>query len=116
MTPSVFAQSLAPLARQRGVRAAIVVEEREGLVIDAVAHVDVDAEALAALAALLYRQVRRASLAAGLGETRFFQLEADAGHICGVAHDDMLLVALAEPQVAIGRLRIEMLRAAAALS
>ncbi len=76
-----------------------------GLIVDSVVHVGIDGDALAALAAFLYRQTKRAVDAAGLGGATFFQVEAATGHVCGVGKGNVLLIVLADVQVNIGKLR-----------
>ena len=71
---------------------------------------------MAALAASLYRKARRAAQAAGLGATGFMQLEAESGRLCIIGGDELVLVVVAQREANVGLIRVELLRAAAALS
>jgi predicted regulator of Ras-like GTPase activity (Roadblock/LC7/MglB family) len=44
------------------------------------------------------------------------QLEADTGRLCLLGGDEILLVVVADPDANVGLIRVEMLRAAAALA
>lgn len=112
---SPFGDVLDSLIRQRGVTAALVVSERDGIAIDSNLQIGQSGERLAALAAFLYRKARLASRAAGMGAVSFLQLEAPAGRICAVGAGSLVLVVVAESSVNVGLVRVEMLRGADAL-
>lgn len=111
-----FRDVLTPLTRQRAVLGCMVVAESDGLIVDSTLQVGVQGDAIAALAASLYRKARLSSDAAGLGAVAFLRLEASEGHVCAAGRDDLLLVVVAESRVNIGLLRTAMLRAAEALA
>ena len=108
---SPFVALLSSLIRHRGVSGCMVVGELDGLIIDSHLHVGVDGNALAALAASLYRRARKASAAAGFGETGFFELDAERGRVCAAGRNELVLLVVAETRVNVGLIRVEMLRA-----
>ncbi|MFL5578454.1 MAG: roadblock/LC7 domain-containing protein [Gemmatimonadaceae bacterium] len=108
---SQFSDLLSALVRQRGVLGSMVVSESDGIVVDSNLQIGVRGPAVAALAASLYRKARLSSLAAGLGESTFLQLEAERGRVCAVGRGDLVLVAVAEPRANVGLIRVEMLKA-----
>lgn len=110
--PTPFTIMLQSLSHQRGVTAALVVSERDGIVIDSNVQVGQSADKVAALAAKLFRQARLSAEAAGLGAVSFMQLEATTGRICAVGSGEQVIVVLAETGVNVGRVRVELLRAA----
>lgn len=116
MSNSPFTEMLDALTRLRGVTAALIADERDGIVIDARAHVGVRGDRVAALAASLYRKARLSAQAAGLGSVGFLQLEAEAGRVCAVGHGDLVLVTVATAEANVGLIRVELLRARLALA
>ena len=108
---SPFQEMLEALMRLRGVTAVMLVDEHEGMIIDAVLQFGQDGDRVAALAASLYRKARRSAGAAGLGEASFMQLEAEQGRICAVGRDEMVLIVVAAPAANVGLVRVEMLKA-----
>jgi predicted regulator of Ras-like GTPase activity (Roadblock/LC7/MglB family) len=108
---TVFAAVLDSLIRQRGVTAALVVSERDGITIDSNLQIGQSGDRVAALAAFLYRRARLAARAAGMGAVSFMQLEAPAGRICAVGGGSLVLVVVAESSVNVGLVRVELLRA-----
>ena len=113
--PSPFSGILDGLTRQRGVTAALVVSERDGIAIDSNLQIGQSADRLAALTAFLYRKARLSASAAGMGEVAFLQLEAPGGRLCAVGGGALVLVVVAEPAVNVGLVRVELLRAAEVL-
>lgn len=113
---SPFADVLAALIRQRGVTGALVASESDGIIVDAQLQVGVRGEVIAALIASLYRRARLAAGAAGLGDTAFLQLDAEHGRLYAVGRGGLVLVAVADPAVNVGLVRMEMLRGAEALA
>lgn len=109
---SPFAAILDALIRHRGVRASLVVSERDGIVVDSNLQIGQQGDRLAALAASLYRKARLTARAAGLGHASFMQLEAEHGRIFAVGRDDLVLVVVTAPEANVGLLRVEMLKAA----
>ncbi len=113
---SPFTTMLQGLSRQRGVRAALLASEQDGIVIDSSLQIGQQGDRVAALAASLYRTARMSSTAAGLGTVSFLQLEAPFGRVCAAGAGDLVLVVVAAATVNVGLIRVEMLRAAAAIS
>lgn len=108
---SPFAAVLDSLIRQRGVTAALVVSERDGIAIDSNLQIGQNGDRLAALAAFLYRKARLSAQAAGMGAVSFLQLEAPEGRLCAVGGGSLVLVVVAESSVNVGLIRVELLRA-----
>jgi predicted regulator of Ras-like GTPase activity (Roadblock/LC7/MglB family) len=113
---TAYRDLLSPLTRQRAVLGCMVVGESDGLIVDSTLQVGVQGEAVAALAASLYRKARLSAEAASLGSVSFLRLEAEGGHLCIAGRNDLVVVAVAETRVNIGLLRAAMLRAAETLS
>ncbi|MEP6618420.1 MAG: roadblock/LC7 domain-containing protein [bacterium] len=111
-----FAQMLQRLSHQRGVTAALVVSERDGIVIDSNVQIGQSADKVAALAAKLFRKARLSSHAAGLGAVSFMQLEAPNGRICAAGAGEQVIVVVAETGVNVGLVRGELLRSAAEIN
>ncbi len=112
---SQFAPLIAAVTRHRGVTAALVVAEEDGIVVDGTAHVGVGTNAFAALTASLYRKATRAAASAGFGSVGYFELEAERGRVMAAGGNGLVIVAVAEPRVNVGLLRVELLRAAEGL-
>ena len=108
---SPFTGILESLIRHRGVKGCMVVGEGDGMIVDSNLQTGVAGDAIAALAASLYRKARRAAGAAGFGEAGFFELDADLGRMCAAGRNELVIVVVAEPRVNVGLLRVEMLRA-----
>ena len=108
---SPFSSILDTLTRQKWVTAALVVSERDGIVVESNLQIGQSGDRVAALAASLYRKARLSAKAAGLGAVSFMQLEAPGGRICAVGGGDLVLVVVAEPAVNVGLVRVELLRA-----
>jgi predicted regulator of Ras-like GTPase activity (Roadblock/LC7/MglB family) len=106
-----FVAMLDSLTKQRGVTAALVVSERDGIIVDSNLQIGQPGEKVAALAAFLYRKARLSARAAGMGAVSFMQLEAPAGRICAVGGGSLVLVVVAETSVNVGMVRMELLRA-----
>jgi predicted regulator of Ras-like GTPase activity (Roadblock/LC7/MglB family) len=113
---SPYSELLAVLSRHRGVVGSFVVSERDGIAVDSNVQIGVHAEAVAALAASLHRKARLAAGAAGCGQATFLRLDAERGSICAAGRDDLVLVTISEARANIGLLRVELMRAAKALS
>ena len=111
-----FTALLDALTRQRGVRASMVVDAADGIAIDSNLQFGQDGNRVAALAGSLYRKARQSAQAAGLGGTGFMQLEADAGRLCILGGDTLVLVVVAERDANEGLIRMEMRRAAQSLA
>lgn len=113
---SPFAAMLQTLSRQRGVTAALVVSEQDGIVIDSNLQIGQQGDRVAALAASLYRKARLSAQAAGMGAVSFLQLEAPNGRLCAVGAGELVLVVVAASAVNVGLVRVELLRAAIELA
>lgn len=111
-----FAPMLDALTRQRGVSAALVVSERDGIIIDSNLQIGQPGDRVAALAASLYRKARLSAKAAGMGAVSFMQLEAPGGRICAVGGGELVLIVVAEATVNVGLVRMELLKAVNALT
>jgi predicted regulator of Ras-like GTPase activity (Roadblock/LC7/MglB family) len=107
---------LSALTRQRGVTGSLLVDEADGVIIDATLHVGVKGSAFAALAASLYRKARLSAIAARLGAVGFMQLEAEKGRLCAVGRNGLVLIAIARRDANVGLIRVELLRAAEGLA
>jgi predicted regulator of Ras-like GTPase activity (Roadblock/LC7/MglB family) len=116
MTKTPYAELLAMLSRHRGVVGSFVVSERDGLAVDSNVQIGVHAEAVAALAASLHHKARLACGAAGCGVVTFLRLDAERGGILAAGRDDLVLVTISEARANVGLLRVEMMRAAKALT
>ncbi|HXD47408.1 MAG TPA: roadblock/LC7 domain-containing protein [Gemmatimonadaceae bacterium] len=107
-----FATILDALTRQRGVRASLLVSERDGLVVHSNLRFGQDGDRVAALAASMYRKARLSADAARLGAVAFLQLDAERGRICAVGgRSDLVIVVVAEPAANVGMIRVELLKA-----
>jgi predicted regulator of Ras-like GTPase activity (Roadblock/LC7/MglB family) len=72
----------------------------------------IDGRAVAALAASLVQRLGRATGGAGLQRPGFVHLKGQSGSVLAApGAEDLLLVAVAGPEVNLGRARIEMLDA-----
>ncbi|HXE84986.1 MAG TPA: roadblock/LC7 domain-containing protein [Gemmatimonadales bacterium] len=107
------------ITRVRGVRGAMLVSAEDGLIIAEQLMEGIKGSAVAALAASLAGKLRRAMGAAGTGTSVFWHLQAEQGALLvvpgGNSEGGILVVAVAEPDVNIGLVRLELLRAAAAV-
>jgi uncharacterized protein len=110
-----FTAMLQLLSRQRGVTAALVVSERDGIIVDSNLHIGQSGDRVAALAASLYRKARLSAHAAGMGAVSFMQLEAPNGRLCAAGAGELVIVVVAATAVNVGLVRVELLRSAAEL-
>ena len=95
--------------------AALVVSERDGIVVDSNLQIGQSGDRVAALAASLYRKARLSARAAGLGAVVVPAARgAERRRICAVGGGDLVLVVVAEPAVNVGLVRVELLRAVGA--
>ncbi|HXH62753.1 MAG TPA: roadblock/LC7 domain-containing protein [Gemmatimonadales bacterium] len=114
---SAFAEALDRVTRVRGVRGAMIVAGDDGLVVAEQLMEGIKGAAVAALAASLASRLRRAMDAAGVGAGVFWHLQAENGALLVVpGSSGMLIVAVAEPGVNAGLVRLELLRAAEAVA
>jgi len=111
-----YGPALDLVTRVRGVRGAMLVSGDDGLVVAEQLMEGIKGVAVAALAASLASRLRRAMEAAGLGASLFWHLQCDQGSLLVVpAPSGVLIVAVAEPDVNVGLVRLELLRAAEAV-
>ena len=110
-----MSKTLDLITRVRGVRGAMLVSAEDGLVVAEQLMEGIKGSAVAALAASLAGRLRRAMDAAGTGGAVFWHLQAEQGALLVVPGDGTLLVAVTEPDVNIGLVRLELLRAAEAM-
>lgn len=107
---------LDPLAHTKGVRAALLAAEDDGVPVHSLVHEDVDADTLAALGCRLYRSARLASARAGFGPSAVMHIEAQDGQICvapvRAPEGTLVLIVLTEADANIGAVRIALARAA----
>jgi len=118
MTAAAFRHALDMVTRVRGVRGAMLVSGDDGLVVAEQLMEGIKGTAVAALAASLAGRLRRAMEAAGIGVSVFWHLQAEQGALLvvpGIGEGGLLVVAVAEPDVNIGLVRLELLRAAEAV-
>jgi predicted regulator of Ras-like GTPase activity (Roadblock/LC7/MglB family) len=102
----------------------MLVSAEDGLIVAEQLMEGIKGSAVAALAASLAGRLRRAMEAAGTGTSVFWHLQAEQGALLVVPGGDatgdggggggegILVVAVAEPDVNIGLVRLELLRAA----
>jgi predicted regulator of Ras-like GTPase activity (Roadblock/LC7/MglB family) len=110
-----FTRALDVITRVRGVRGAMVVARADGLVVAEQLMEGIKGSAVAALAASLAGRLHRAMVTAGLGPSQFWHLQAEQGALLVVpVGDGLLVVAVTEPEVNVGLVRLELLRAAEA--
>ena len=114
--PAGYGRVLDLVTRVRGVRGAMLVAGDDGLVVAEQLMEGIKGSAVAALAASLANRLHRAMDAAGVGTDQFWHLQAEQGALLVVpAPSGMLVVAVAEPDVNVGLVRLELLRAAEAV-
>jgi predicted regulator of Ras-like GTPase activity (Roadblock/LC7/MglB family) len=112
---AAFKQVLDLITRVRGVRGAMLVSGDDGLVVAEQLMEGIKGTAVAALAASLAGRLRRAMEAAGIGASVFWHLQTEHGALLVVpAASGILVVAVTEPDVNVGLVRLELLRAAEA--
>ena len=108
---SPFAAILSGLIRHRAVTGCLVVDGRDGVIVDAYLQLGVDGATVAALAASVYRKAQQAAGAAGFGDIGFLELDAEHGRFCAVGRSGLVLVLVGESGMNVGLVRVQMLRA-----
>ncbi|NIR46110.1 MAG: hypothetical protein GWN99_16910 [Gemmatimonadetes bacterium] len=106
-----YGDLLADVMKQPGVRGALVVAVRDGLVVDGRVHVGVRGDAAAALAAALFRRARQAT-SNGEGRIRFVEVDAEQGRIMMAGPEAVALLAVLETRANPGQVRLAVRRAA----
>jgi len=105
--------ALESITRVRGVRGAMIVSAEEGLVVAESSMEGIDGAAVAALAAGVVARLARATEAAGRTAPAFVHLRAGAGGLMAVpGRGDLLVVAVTDPEVNVGLVRLELRRVA----
>src|SRR5690606_5068922 len=100
-------ERLGQVTALRGVRGALVFSAEDGLVVHEAAVDGVDTADVAALASVVVRRVVELADAAGDRAVRLCTLAATGGTLVAAQGSDGLwLVALAEPDAELGRLRL----------
>jgi predicted regulator of Ras-like GTPase activity (Roadblock/LC7/MglB family) len=113
MTAAAFERALDMVTRVRGVRGAMLVTGDDGIVVAEHLMEGIKGPAVAALAASLSSRLGRAMEAAGVGTSAFWHLQCAEGALLVVpAPSGVLVVAVADPDVNVGLVRLELLRAA----
>jgi predicted regulator of Ras-like GTPase activity (Roadblock/LC7/MglB family) len=113
MNAVAFARALEQVTQVRGVRGAMLVSGQDGLVVAEQLMEGLRGPAVAALAASLSSRLGRAMGASGLGVGQFWHLQCEGGALLVVpAASGLLVVAVADPEVNVGLVRLELLRAA----
>jgi predicted regulator of Ras-like GTPase activity (Roadblock/LC7/MglB family) len=103
---------LGELTRIHGVRGALVVSRDDGLVVADALMENVDGAAVAALAASLAGRMAGVTEALGQPPPQLWQLQGTDGLLLAApAGRELLLVAVAAPEVEAGELRLRLLRA-----
>lgn len=117
MKTGPYGRQLEELMGLPGIRGALVVAVRDGLIVDGRVYVGVRGEAVAALAGSLFRHASGGTDAAegGIGVGRFVELEADEGRIMIAGNDQLALMAVVEKRANAGQARLAVRRAASAL-
>jgi len=118
MTAASFGHALDQITRVPGVRGAMLVSGDDGLVVAEHLMEGIRGPAVAALAASLATRLRRAMEAAGAGTGQFWQLLCEGGGLLVVPGPSggLLIVAITAPDVNVGLVRLELLRAAEAVA
>jgi predicted regulator of Ras-like GTPase activity (Roadblock/LC7/MglB family) len=111
--PAGYDRALDLVTRVHGVRGAMLVSGEDGIVVAEQLMEGIKGPAVAALAASLATRLARAMEAAGVGTSQFWHLQAEQGALLVVpTASGILVVAVAEPDVNVGLVRLELLRAA----
>jgi predicted regulator of Ras-like GTPase activity (Roadblock/LC7/MglB family) len=105
-------QALERVTQVPGVRGSLVISAEDGLVVAERLMEGIDGRAVAALAASLVQRLVRATSGAGLERPSFVHLRGQTGSVLAApGSEDLVLVTVADPEVNLGRARMEMLDA-----
>jgi predicted regulator of Ras-like GTPase activity (Roadblock/LC7/MglB family) len=110
-----LANALRRVSRVPGVTGALIVEADAGVPVMAELSEGVEGNAVAALAAALFRRTSSATDAAGFGRLSTFHLEAEQGHVIASGAGDLVVVAIVGDDAQLGLARVETHRAAQSL-
>jgi predicted regulator of Ras-like GTPase activity (Roadblock/LC7/MglB family) len=105
-------QALDRVTRISGVRGALVVTGDDGLIVADAVMENIRGDAVAALAASFAGRMSRACYATGVGVPHFVQLQAANGTLLVMPAADVVIVVVADKDVNVGLVRLEMLHAA----
>jgi predicted regulator of Ras-like GTPase activity (Roadblock/LC7/MglB family) len=109
---SAAEQALERVTQVPGVRGSLLISADDGLVVAERLMEGIDGRAVAALAASLVQRLGRATGGAGLEHPSFVHLRGNAGSVLAApGANDLVLVAVVDPDANLGRARIEMLDA-----
>ncbi|HSJ24401.1 MAG TPA: roadblock/LC7 domain-containing protein [Longimicrobiales bacterium] len=111
-----FGAVVEQLSRIPGVRGAVIAEKDAGVAVVQELAEGVNGNALAALAASLFRRTAHAGRASGFGAVSLVQLEAAGGHLLAVEAGELVLVVVAEQGAQLGLIRLEAARAGKSLA
>jgi predicted regulator of Ras-like GTPase activity (Roadblock/LC7/MglB family) len=110
---AAYTTALEPLTAVRGVRGAMILSAAEGWVVASILAEELADDTAAALVASLVGRLARATNAAGAGAPRFVHLRARDGVLLAVpAGPELLVLAVADPEVNVGLARLELMAAA----
>ena len=115
MKPEAYKGLIAEMMSVPGVRGALVVAVRDGLVVDGRVHVGVKGDAVAALAASLFRRACQAT-GNGDGSLRYVEVEAEHGRMIIGGLEELALLAVLENRANAGQARLAVRRAAETLA
>ena len=104
------------LSRAGGVSVAVATQENDGLVLHAAGSEPARAPAAAALGAALFARARAAAATQEHGDVRFLRVHCAAGQLLAASAGAAIVVLIAAANANIGRIRLELLRAAGELS
>jgi len=110
-----YREVLSRLSRVPGVRGALIALADAGVPVAEELQPDVSGEAVAALAAALFRRTALAARSGDLGALETVHLEAEGGHVHVAGAGELIVVALIADDTQIGRARLELVRAARAV-
>jgi predicted regulator of Ras-like GTPase activity (Roadblock/LC7/MglB family) len=95
----------------------MIVTSEDGLVVADSLMEGVRGNAVAALTSSLIKHTANATTASGVGAPQFLHLQAASGVLLAVAGgNEVLVVAIAEPSVNVGLVRLELIRATEAVN
>lgn len=111
-----YTEAIERLIRVPGVRGALLIDAQAGVPVVGEMRENADAATLAALSATLFRRAQRSVDAAGSGDLRTLQLEAESGHLLMVQAGEFMVAVITATDAQLGRVRLELRRAAGGLA
>ncbi len=103
---------LTPLARVRGVRAIVLAQEIDAIVVAEQSHVDVDVDTLAAFGVSLVRRVRAHAVQLQRGDPQIVTVESAQGRVVAATRRGMVVVILTDRAANAGIVRLAVQRIA----